>query len=192
MIAVFPGSFDPMTIGHIALLKRAVKMFDKIIVAVGINTSKKCDRNAAPHKDEKLESIRRAVADMPQVEVESYSCLTTDFCRIKGAHVILRGVRDNADFEYERKIADINRKFGLQLSTYSKDDYVNAMEDLLCDEYAMEFAFEGTRFSDLRRLALHKNQSGQYGGNFGDRWLSHMLQRNAAGVTTQNCYLPYK
>ena len=66
------------------------------------------------------------------------------------------------------------------------------MEDLLCDEYAMEFAFEGTRFSDLRRLALHKNQSGQYGGSFGDRWLSYMLQRNAAGVTTQNCYLPYK
>ena len=92
----------------------------------------------------------------------------------------------------QAKLADINRKFGLQLSTYSKDDYVNAMEDLLCDEYAMEFAFEGTRFSDLRRLALHKNQSGQYGGNFGDRWLSHMLQRNAAGVTTQNCYLPYK
>lgn len=117
MIAVFPGSFDPMTIGHIALLKRAVKMFDKIIVAVGINTSKKCDRNAAPHKDEILESIRRAVADMPQVEVESYSCLTTDFCRIKGAHVILRGVRDNADFEYERKIADINRLIAPDIET---------------------------------------------------------------------------
>lgn len=117
MIAVFPGSFDPMTIGHIALLKRAVKIFDKIIVAVGINTSKECGRNAAPPKDEKLESIRRAVADMPQVEVESYSCLTTDFCRIKGAHVILRGVRDNADFEYERKIADINRLIAPDIET---------------------------------------------------------------------------
>lgn len=92
------------------------------------------------------------------------------------------------------KIADISKKFNLNLQegSYTKDDYINAMEDLLCDEYAMEFAFEGTRFSDLRRLALHKNQSGQYGGSFGDRWLSHMLQRNAAGVTTQNCYLPYK
>ena len=90
------------------------------------------------------------------------------------------------------KLADISKKFGLNLTTYTKDDYINAMEDLLCDEYAMEFAFEGTRFSDLRRLAIHKNQSGIYGGGFGDKWLSRMLQNNRAGVTTQNCYLPYK
>jgi hypothetical protein len=58
----------------------------------------------------------------------------------------------------------------------------------------MEFAFEGTRYSDLRRLAIHKNQNSpsNYGGNFGDTWLSRMLQNNAAGITTQNCYLPYK
>ena len=74
----------------------------------------------------------------------------------------------------------------------TKEDYINAMEDLLCDEYAMEFAFEGTRFSDLRRLALHKNQAGTYSGHFGDTWLSRMLQNNAAGITTQNCYLPFK
>ena len=90
------------------------------------------------------------------------------------------------------KIADINKKFGLNLTTYTKADYINAMEDLLCDEYAMEFAFEGTRFSDLRRLALHKNQAGTYGATFGDVWLSRMLQNNAPGITTQNCYLPYK
>ncbi|MBR5055593.1 MAG: RagB/SusD family nutrient uptake outer membrane protein, partial [Bacteroidales bacterium] len=90
------------------------------------------------------------------------------------------------------KIADFSKKFGLSLTSYSKDDYINAMEDLLCDEYAMEFAFEGTRFSDLRRLALHKNQAGTYGAGFGDKWLSRMLQNNAPGITTQNCYLPYK
>jgi len=92
----------------------------------------------------------------------------------------------------EAKIADINSKFNLGLTTYSKDDYINAMEDLLCDEYAMEFAFEGTRYSDLRRIAMHKNRAGTYGGNFGDIWLSRMLQNNATGITTQNCYLPYK
>ncbi len=92
----------------------------------------------------------------------------------------------------EAKIADINKKFSLGLTTYTKDDYINAMEDLLCDEYAMEFAFEGTRYSDLRRIALHKNQAGTYGGGFGDKWLSRMLQNNAAGITTLNCYLPYK
>ena len=90
------------------------------------------------------------------------------------------------------KIADISEKFNLGLQNYTKDDYINAMEDLLCDEYAMEFAFEGTRYSDLRRLALHKNQAGTYGGNFGDIWLSRKLENNAAGITTQNCYLPYK
>ena len=92
----------------------------------------------------------------------------------------------------EAKIADINQKFGLGLQNYTKEDYINAVEDLLCDEYAMEFAFEGTRFSDLRRLAIHKNRAGIYGGNFGDIWLSHKLENNAAGITTQNCYLPYK
>ena len=90
------------------------------------------------------------------------------------------------------KIADISQRFGLNLTNYTKDDYINAMEDLLCDEYAMEFAFEGTRFSDLRRLALHKNQAGTYGGGFGDKWLSRKLENNASGITTQNCYLPYK
>ncbi len=90
------------------------------------------------------------------------------------------------------KIDDIYAKFNLGTPSYTKEDYINAMEDLLCDEYAMEFAFEGTRYSDLRRLALHKNQAGTYSGNFGDTWLSRMLQNNAAGITTQNCYLPYK
>ena len=90
------------------------------------------------------------------------------------------------------KLDDINRKFNLNLQEYTKEDYINAMEDLLCDEYAMEFAFEGTRFSDLRRLANHKNEKNYQGGGFGDKWLSRMLQNNAPGITTTNCYLPFK
>jgi hypothetical protein len=90
------------------------------------------------------------------------------------------------------KIDDIYQKFNLGTPKYDEADYMNAMEDLLCDEYAMEFAFEGCRYSDLRRLALHKNQAATYGAGFGDTWLSRMLQNNAAGITTQNCYLPYK
>ncbi len=103
---------------------------------------------------------------------------------------------DYSPYQYKNvlnaKIADNNSKFNLGLTSYSKEDYINAMEDLLCDEYAMEFAFEGTRFSDLRRLALHKNMAGTYSADFGDRWLTSKLQNNAAGITTQNCYLPYK
>ena len=92
----------------------------------------------------------------------------------------------------KEKIDDIYAKFNLGTPEYTQEDYINAMEDLLCDEYAMEFAFEGTRFSDLRRLAIHKNMAGTYGGSFGDTWLSHMLQNNAPGITTKNCYLKFK
>ena len=117
-----------------------------------------------------------------------------------GIHSHGAGVVDNTDltstYRYatvlKAKIDDVYAKFSLGTPAYTKDDYVNAMEDLLCDEYAMEFAFEGTRFSDLRRIALHKNRAGIYSGNFGDTWLSRMLQNNAPGITTQNCYLPYK
>ncbi len=115
-----------------------------------------------------------------------------------GIHFHGAGAVENLQSPYiyknvvEDKIADINKKFSLGLTTYTKDDYINAMEDLLCDEYAMEFAFEGTRYSDLRRIALHKNRAGTYGSGFGDKWLSRMLQNNAAGITTLNCYLPYK
>lgn len=112
-IAIFPGSFDPMTTGHIDLLRRALPLFDRIIIAVGINTSKHCFLPL----DERMASIRRAVAAMPQVDVVSYNCLTTDLCRQHGARFILRGVRDNADFEYERRIADINRMIAPDIET---------------------------------------------------------------------------
>ena len=115
-----------------------------------------------------------------------------------GIHAHGAGAVDyiNSSYRYssvlKSKIDDIYAKFNLGTPSYTKDDFINAMEDLLCDEYAMEFAFEGTRFSDLRRLALHKNMAGTYSGNFGDIWLSRMLQNNAPGITTQNCYLPFQ
>ena len=114
-----------------------------------------------------------------------------------GIHAHGAGAVDyiNSSYRYssvlKAKIDDIYAKFNLGTPSYTKEDFINAMEDLLCDEYAMEFAFEGTRFSDLRRLALHKNMAGTYSGNFGDIWLSRMLQNNAPGITTQNCYLPF-
>lgn len=111
--AIFPGSFDPMTTGHLALLKRALPLFDKIIVAVGVNIDKK---GYLPI-EERIGRIRRAVADMPQVEVDTYNSLTTDFCRQKGAGYILRGVRDSSDFAYEQKIANINRLIAPDIET---------------------------------------------------------------------------
>ena len=89
----------------------------------------------------------------------------------------------------------LNKTFGLGVATMSDADRMNAVEDLLCDEYAMEFAFEGTRFSDLQRLARHKNESGIYGGNFGSRWFANKLAGNNPQVNLTdpaNWYLPYK
>ena len=111
--ALFPGSFDPMTVGHLALLRKGLTLFDRIIIAVGVNTEKK---NFLP-VDERVERIRRAVAALPQVEVATYSCLTTDLCHQTGAQFIMRGVRDAADFAYEQKIADINRLVAPDIET---------------------------------------------------------------------------
>lgn len=111
--AVFPGSFDPITTGHIALINKALKLFDKIIVAVGKNLGKK---QYLP-LEERIERIRVATSQMPQVEVTNYDCLTTDLCHKLNAGFILRGVRDNADFEYERRIADINRIIAPDIET---------------------------------------------------------------------------
>ncbi len=112
-VAVFPGSFDPITIGHTALLQRATSLFDKIIVAVGVNTNKRC----AYPLNERLERVRRSVAKMPAVEVTTYDTLTTDLCHQVGAQYILRGVRGNADFEYERTIADSNKLIAPDIET---------------------------------------------------------------------------
>lgn len=112
-IALFPGSFDPMTVGHLALLKRAESLFDKIIVAIGVNTEKK----ALFPLDQRIERIRIATSEMPNIEVCTYDTLTTDFCREKGAKFILRGVRSIADFEYEKNIADINKLLCPEIET---------------------------------------------------------------------------
>lgn len=92
----------------------------------------------------------------------------------------------------ESRIDAIRAKFGVGSGAYTKEEYVNAVEDLLCDEYAMEFAFEGRRFSDLMRIARHKNQSGTYSANFGDLWFADKLKNKAALSSLQDAYLPFK
>ena len=105
-IAVFSGSFDPFTVGHASIVRRALPLFDKIIIAVGINEAKK---TLLP-VDERVAAIRKVYAAEPKVEVESYSTLTIDFAKAKGAHFILRGLRSVRDFEYERDIAEMNSR----------------------------------------------------------------------------------
>ena len=105
-IAVFPGSFDPFTIGHLSIVSRAADLFDKIIIAIGIN-----DKKQSTHSEqERITQIEKAVKGIENIEVISYHGLTVDVCKQYGAKYLLRGVRSFTDFEYEQNMADINRK----------------------------------------------------------------------------------
>ncbi|WP_295727878.1 pantetheine-phosphate adenylyltransferase [uncultured Muribaculum sp.] len=104
-IALYPGTFDPFTIGHMSIIERGLELFDRIIIAVGINDSKRSYRPTA----ERVEQIKNIMADEPRVEVTSYDGLTVDVAKDFGAHFILRGVRTVADYEYERNLAYANR-----------------------------------------------------------------------------------
>ncbi|MCF8359291.1 MAG: pantetheine-phosphate adenylyltransferase [Prolixibacteraceae bacterium] len=106
MIAVFPGSFDPFTVGHESVLTRALPLFRKIVVMLGVNINKKYLFPIETRKQMIVDLFK----DEPKVEVEIFDGLTVDFCRKAGATHILRGLRTASDFEYERAIAQINKK----------------------------------------------------------------------------------
>jgi pantetheine-phosphate adenylyltransferase len=104
--ALFPGSFDPITLGHYDIIKRALDLFDEIVVAIGVNG----DKNYMFTVEQRKEFIEKAFADEPKVKVTTYQGLTVDFCKEIGAQFILRGLRNPADFEFEKAIAHTNRK----------------------------------------------------------------------------------
>ncbi len=105
-IALFPGSFDPYTIGHHDILMRALPLFDKVVIAIGIN------RNKKPYFpiEERLSSLHELYEGNKKIEIITYNTLTTDLAQTIGAQYIIRGVRNFSDYEYELTIADVNRK----------------------------------------------------------------------------------
>jgi len=103
--AIFPGSFDPLTKGHYDIIKRGIPLFDEIIVAIGVNGDKKYMFSL----DERKAFIEKAFADEPKVKVVTYKGLTVEFCKEIGVEFILRGLRNPADFEFEKAIAYTNR-----------------------------------------------------------------------------------
>ncbi len=105
-VAIFPGSFDPFTIGHASIVERGLPLFDEIVIGVGQNESKRTLYSPA----ERVAAIARLYADEARVRVESYDDLTIDFARRVGAQFILRGLRSVKDFEYERDIANMNQR----------------------------------------------------------------------------------
>ncbi len=104
--AIFPGTFDPFTIGHYSVVKRALTFMDEIVIGIGINENK----NTYFPVDKRLEMIQALYKDEPGIKVISYDCLTIDFAQQVDAKFIIRGIRTVKDFEYEETIADINRK----------------------------------------------------------------------------------
>lgn len=105
-IGIFVGSFDPFTIGHDSIVRRALPLFDKVMIGVGVNERKQYMLST----EERTQRIARLYANEPKVEVKAYSDLTIDFARREGAEYIIKGVRSVKDFEYEREQADVNQR----------------------------------------------------------------------------------
>ncbi|WP_432714799.1 pantetheine-phosphate adenylyltransferase [Pedobacter sp.] len=103
--ALFPGSFDPITIAHVDILKRALPLFDKIVVGIGLNSSKQSFLSA----ENRLEIVKATFAEFSNIEVQLYEGLTINFCKQLNAQYMIRGIRSVSDFEYERPIAQINQ-----------------------------------------------------------------------------------
>lgn len=104
--AVFPGSFDPITLGHVDIIERAIPLFDEIVIAIGINADKKYMFET----EKRQEFIRETFKDQPKIKIDTYTGLTVDYCKKINATFILRGLRNPADFEFEKAIAQTNRK----------------------------------------------------------------------------------
>ena len=111
--AVFPGSFDPITLGHENIIRRAIPMFDEIVIAIGVNGSKKTMFTL----EQRVQMLKTVFANAPSVKVETFGGLTVRFCEEVNADWMLRGVRNGGDFEYERTIAQMTKKLNPSLET---------------------------------------------------------------------------
>lgn len=112
-ICLFPGTFDPVTLGHVDVIDRALGLFDKLVIGIGSNVNK----SPMFSTEQRISWIREMYRKEPKVEVASYDGLTVHFCQAKKAHFILRGIRYVSDFEYEKAIADMNRMLAPQIET---------------------------------------------------------------------------
>lgn len=112
-ICIFPGTFDPITKGHVDIIKRSISLFDKMIIAIGVNANKQPMFTI----EQRTQWIKDIFKDYPSVEVTSYTGLTINYCKEVGAQYMMRGIRYIADFEYEKAIADMNRMLAPEVET---------------------------------------------------------------------------
>ena len=128
--AIFPGSFDPFTLGHADIVERGLRLFDHITIAVGINEQK----SGWIPVEERVRALRELYKDEPRVSVESYNGLTIDFAHEQGARFILRGLRTHKDYEYELGMADVNRKLDAHIDTvvlFTEADLANISSSMV-------------------------------------------------------------
>ena len=111
--AVFPGSFDPFTSGHEAIVQRGLELFDTICIAIGVNT----DKHYMFSPEQRLEKVQQLYAHEPRIDVLTYSDMTVELCRRVGAHFILRGIRNANDLAYEQTVAAVNRSLDPTIDT---------------------------------------------------------------------------
>lgn len=142
-IAVFPGSFDPITKGHESIVRRALPLFDGIIVAIGSNSNK--SYMFPPEK--RIEWLKQTFANEAKVQIAEYSSLTVDLCRKHGANYIIRGLRSAADYEYESSIAQMNRALAPGIETV----FMVSLPE-----------FSGIRSTIVREILKHGGHAGQF------------------------------
>lgn len=133
-VCLFPGTFDPITLGHVDIIRRAVGLFDRLVIGIGVNSSK----TPMFSTGQRMEWISAIFADDPRVEVTSYEGLTINACRSIGANYILRGIRYVSDFEYEKAIADMNHLLAEEVETIfltSASQYGTISSTLVRDVY---------------------------------------------------------
>ncbi len=134
--AIFPGKFDPVTMGHLDIIQRAARLFDKVMVAVFESP----DREALFTTEERVALVREALSDTPGVEVDSFRGLVVDYARSKGAQVMVRGLRINTDFEYEFEMALMNRRLAADI-------------DVVCLITSLEYQYvRSSRLKEVARL----------------------------------------
>lgn len=132
--AVFPGSFDPITLGHENVIRRAIPMFDEIIIAVGQNIEKHNQFTL----EERIGWIKQTFQDCPTIKIDFYSGLTVDYCRKVKAQYILRGLRTSADFEFERTVGQVNKKLYPDIETVfllTTPEYTSINSSIVRDVY---------------------------------------------------------
>ncbi|MBO6060971.1 MAG: pantetheine-phosphate adenylyltransferase [Clostridia bacterium] len=141
-IAVFPGSFDPITVGHLEIIRRAARVFDEVVVSILDNPEKGC----AFTVEERLELINEAIADIPNVRSSASSGLLVDHCRQLGAEVIIRGLRSGADVEYEATLEEVNTRIAPEISTVyliSKPEHAHISSSLVRQLIKIGIGIEG-------------------------------------------------